>query len=356
MHDTYIKNMTKLMEQLSRFTSYVHYVDGRTGFISFRDRDSFLGREEDYKSRIAEEARKELNCSSWKESWIGTGKIAECAKRAMNKAGNLVNKYSQMDFKDRLDPDTSKYHKEAEQVLYDIYRNPAVSESVAFENAVKTFGARYGILSYLFFVKDDTRFLPISAENFDTGFAILEIDYTTSHRCSWENYNGFIDIINEIRVVMEDALPMKGMPRLIDAHSFVWVIQQKKFIDWIPDREQEVQIEQRAEEYIRGLVSGNGGQRRISSNVYIRSAEVAKETRKRANGICQLCNQPAPFKDRNGNPYLEVHHIVWLSRGGADSTENTVALCPNCHTRMHVLDKAEDIEKLKDAIRQNKGK
>ena len=80
---------------------------------------------------------------------------------------------------------------------------------------------------------------------------------------------------------------------------------------------------------------------------------MVKETRKRANGICQFCNQPAPFIDKKGNPYLEVHHIVWLSHGGEDSTANTVALCPNCHTRMHVLDKTEDVEKLKGIISEN---
>ena len=80
------------------------------------------------------------------------------------------------------------------------------------------------------------------------------------------------------------------------------------------------------------------------------SAEVVKETRKCANGVCQLCKQPAPFTDKNGNPYLEMHHIVWLSRGGEDSSKNTVALCPNCHTRMHVLDKSEDVEKLKRVV------
>ena len=349
MGNSHVIKKAKLIEQLARFTSFVRYIDGCTGFISFRDRDSFLGREEDYKSRIAEEARKELNCGSWKESWIGTGKIAECAKRAMNKSGNLVNKFMQMDFKDRLDPNTPKYHQEAERVLYDIYRNPTVSESEMFENAVKTFGAKYSTMGYLFFIKDDTRFLPISAENFDAGFKALEINYTTSHRCSWENYIGFIDIINEIREVMEDMLPMQGTPRLIDAHSFVWIIRQKKFINWTPNHEQSIQIEQMAEEYIQGGISGDGGRRRTSSYAYIRSAGVVNETRRRANGMCQLCNQPAPFIDRKGNPYLEVHHIIWLSRGGEDSTENTVALCPNCHTRMHVLDKPDDIEALNHA-------
>ena len=51
------------------------------------------------------------------------------------------------------------------------------------------------------------------------------------------------------------------------------------------------------------------------------------------------------------NPYLEVHHVIWLSRGGEDSTTNTVALCPNCHTRMHILDRPEDIDKLQELIK-----
>ena len=348
MSNTVLIDTEKLVEQLSRFTAFVQQLDGQSEFISFRDSSGFLGHEEDYKSRVAEEARKELNFSNWKESWIGTGKIAECARSAINKSGNLVNKNQQIDFKNRLDPNHAKYRPEAERALYDIYRNSQCNESVAFANAVEVFGAKYDTIAFLFFIKDDTRFLPISTGHFDKGFASLGIDYTTSFRCSWENYQGFIDLIKEIRTVMEDMLPMQGTPRLIDAHSFVWVIQEDRFIDWVPDVEQNVQIEQTTEEYIQGVVSGVGGRRSVTSSAFIRSADVVKATRKRANGVCQYCNQPAPFIDKKGNPYLEVHHIIWLSRGGEDSTSNTVALCPNCHTRMHVLDKPEDIEKLKE--------
>ncbi len=346
----YITNTAKLVEQLSLFISYVQEKDERSSFISFRDSTGFLGREEDYKSRIAEEARKELNYCSWNESWVGTGQIAECAKRAMNKAFNLVNKNQQIDFKNRLDPNHPKYRSESERVLYDIYRNPLCRESTAFTNAVEAFGAKYDTIAFLFFIKDDTRFLPISTGHFDKGFSTLEIDYQTSYQCSWENYKGFIEIIREIRAVMEELLPMQGTPRLIDAHSFIWVIQQDRFINWFPSAEQKVQIEQTAEKLIQNVVSGSGGRRSITSSTFIRSAEVVKETRKRANGICQYCNNPAPFTDKKGNPYLEVHHIIWLSRGGEDSSTNTVALCPNCHTRMHILDKPEDIEILKKAI------
>ncbi|MDY4753804.1 MAG: HNH endonuclease signature motif containing protein [Candidatus Faecousia sp.] len=125
-------------------------------------------------------------------------------------------------------------------------------------------------------------------------------------------------------------------------------------MNWEPGAEQTAQIEQITEEYIQSVVSGSGGRRSVTSSIFVRSAEVVKETRKRANGVCQYCNQPAPFRDKMGNPYLEVHHVIWLSRGGEDSTANTVALCPNCHTRIHVSDEREDIEKLQGVIKANK--
>jgi hypothetical protein len=54
-----------------------------------------------------------------------------------------------------------------------------------------------------------------------------------------------------------------------------------------------------------------------------------------ANGVCQLCEQIGPFKDRDGQPFLEVHHIKPLAESGEDSVSNAVALCPNCHRRCH---------------------
>ena len=63
--------------------------------------------------------------------------------------------------------------------------------------------------------------------------------------------------------------------------------------------------------------------------------------------VCQLCRQKAPFSDNSGEPYLETHHIIWLSQGGDDSIDNTVALCPNCHRKMHIVNGAEDVENLK---------
>jgi 5-methylcytosine-specific restriction protein A len=87
--------------------------------------------------------------------------------------------------------------------------------------------------------------------------------------------------------------------------------------------------------------------RSVTSNVFVRDAFVAEYAKRRANGVCQLCGQKAPFNNKEGIPYLECHHIEWLSEGGSDTIENTVALCPNCHRKMHVLNLPSDKEKLK---------
>jgi 5-methylcytosine-specific restriction endonuclease McrA len=83
-----------------------------------------------------------------------------------------------------------------------------------------------------------------------------------------------------------------------------------------------------------------------------RSAIVANIVKERAAGVCQLCDKPAPFYNKNGEAYLECHHVVWLAKGGADEVYNAVALCPNCHRKMHVLDDVNDAAKLKQVAKQ----
>ena len=112
---------------------------------------------------------------------------------------------------------------------------------------------------------------------------------------------------------------------------------QKQVAKIIDDQE----IEKRAKS-----AKFRGGQRQVVSKQYDRDPYVAEHAKRRANGICQLCDKPAPFKNKKGKPYLETHHVVWMSKGGEDTPENTVALCPNCHKRMHVLDDSKDIQKL----------
>lgn len=92
--------------------------------------------------------------------------------------------------------------------------------------------------------------------------------------------------------------------------------------------------------------SGAGMLRYQTTSSYVRDRYISEYAERRAHGICQLCGQPAPFNRINGEPFLETHHVIWLADGGDDSIENTVALCPNCHKKMHVLNLDEDVDKL----------
>ena len=68
---------------------------------------------------------------------------------------------------------------------------------------------------------------------------------------------------------------------------------------------------------------------------------------KAAKGKCDLCLKNAPFKKKKTNePYLECHHVKLLVRGREDIIDNAVALCPNCHRKMHSLSLKSDIKKL----------
>ena len=78
---------------------------------------------------------------------------------------------------------------------------------------------------------------------------------------------------------------------------------------------------------------------------FVRSPQVVAWVLEAAAGDCESCSMPAPFIKAGGMPYLEVHHVRWLSQGGSDTVTNAVALCPNCHRRFHHGADAEALTK-----------
>lgn len=74
----------------------------------------------------------------------------------------------------------------------------------------------------------------------------------------------------------------------------------------------------------------------VITKVFVRNPDVIAQALHRAKGKCEGCQREAPFfRQSDGSPYLEVHHRLPLSAGGEDTLENAVALCPNCHRRIH---------------------
>lgn len=75
---------------------------------------------------------------------------------------------------------------------------------------------------------------------------------------------------------------------------------------------------------------------KVTTVAYERNPDVVAEVLIRANGKCEICDRVAPFiRKKDKTPYLEVHHKQQLSKGGDDTIQNAIALCPNCHREQH---------------------
>ena len=136
----------------------------------------------------------------------------------------------------------------------------------------------------------------------------------------------------------------EGHPALISEDSLIKIQKERERKAY---QLSETELKKRAESAPK-----KSGTRYTVVKQYDRNENVILYVKNKANNICDLCKLPAPFRDRNRRPYLEVHHIEWLSRGGADSIVNAAALCPNCHRKMHILDLIEDRTLLKDVAWQ----
>lgn len=91
----------------------------------------------------------------------------------------------------------------------------------------------------------------------------------------------------------------------------------------------------------------------VTTSGFLRDPLVKAWVLNNSNGICEACSQPAPFVREDGSPYLEVHHLIPLSEGGEDTTRNALAVCPNCHRRLHHgSDKSTLVTKLRQSIKR----
>ena len=75
-----------------------------------------------------------------------------------------------------------------------------------------------------------------------------------------------------------------------------------------------------------------------------RSSEIRAYVLRRAEGVCELTGEKAPFRKTNGEPYLEVHHIRKLSDGGLDHPVNCAAITPNAHREIHFGDAGDELD------------
>jgi len=126
---------------------------------------------------------------------------------------------------------------------------------------------------------------------------------------------------------------------------------RETLVSWLAENERRASTLPESELFRRAAMSDAVARKMtLTGTTFIRDSYVAATAKKIADGVCDLCKQATPFLSANNEPYLESHHIDWLSYGGADSIDNVVALCPNCHRKMHIRNDEADRNLLIDRI------
>lgn len=93
----------------------------------------------------------------------------------------------------------------------------------------------------------------------------------------------------------------------------------------------------------------------VKSEAVVRNPYVADAAKLRAKGKCEKCGKDDMFEVRKNVKYLEIHHLIPLSEGGADTLDNVCALCANCHRELHYSkDRVEISEVLMEALERGK--
>ena len=202
------------------------FTDFRTGLID---------KEEGYKARNYEVARERLALSDWDGLNPGSGQIATRVINAIEihedkglgiEQNNLLVWWPPA-VAHRLIIDIRSEggarRKELESHLRDLYLDRRDEAQIFADLSGKEMlGRNYPLLGYLFFLKDIDHFAPVTPGGLQAGLVEIGADLLLKGRASWENYQAFLSRLEAIRE--ELARQTSTKVRLIDAHSFVWVI------------------------------------------------------------------------------------------------------------------------------------
>ena len=358
-------NLERFRKYLEGFKMYIETMS-ETALLDLQSNKFFMS-QEGYKHSIYNKARSILGFENWNITDIGTGNIASKANLAINASENLVFKQQRIHFKNKINENP----KLAERVLYNIYRSNKDPES--FDEAVRFFGGKYDLIAYLFFIKDDQRYLPISSSNFDKRFALLGIPLKTSRCCSSSNYFSFVKCIEQLRKLMEEHYGFKIT--LLDAHSVIWQLTlADEFVSQMEEKNADAFLSNEVNNLLsqKGFqASGYSGKPKEKSmpifanghKVYPRNRFVALNGLYIANNTCEIGFSHKSFIRKNSDvKYMEPHHLVPMSysdkfKVSLDVEENIICLCSNCHNEIHYGKNAKELvvqlyEKRKDMLRK----
>ncbi len=213
-------NIELLDKAIDWFADYIVY-NQKGGSVDFYN--GYMQSAEGYKREIFKAGHAAISCEAWTENDIGTGKILKCVIAGFNAKSNkgfnnIVDFHQITKFQNEAEENMAL----AEDILFRLFRDEVPAQ--ALEDMCVLWGRWYPEWSYLLFLRDDTKYLPVknSEKNHYDRFRKLGLDVSCLQSCTWENYKEFIAIHEMIREVLVDRFDVDVS--LLDAHSFVWTL------------------------------------------------------------------------------------------------------------------------------------
>lgn len=221
-------------QQLEAFKKFVEEKSG-IKFSSFAAHP-YIEEQEGYKYDLYVEARKILDFASWDSSKIGGKEISSLARKAIElNHNNLIPGQRRYGTVEKafisITEDSSKLRR-LEGALFSLFHEDRDCEN--FNELVDVLGKKYPLIAYLFFLKDRSKYLPISPTNFDKSFSYLGVALKTAQRCSWSNYSTYLKVIKGVRKLLSQSIDPEVS--LLDAHSFIWMLVNEMEVDGKPGR------------------------------------------------------------------------------------------------------------------------
>lgn len=295
----------------------------------------YLYEQEWYKRGVWLKSRDYLKTSSWKKEMISKGYLVESVNNCLN-AAISGGKQSLINWRDcaYIRNQFAARTEESERVLYQLFTGDDDAEE--FDDALGVWGINFPAITFLFFLKDRSRYLPIRPMLFARSFKRMGITTDCTKQCTWDNYMEFMEIMKWIQYQL--MILLDDTAELLDAHTFVSMMND------IPDEEPTADsADILAFRHLDSVVV-TGDKANRHKEYYVTRYEDMPQNREAAiaaHGFkCKACGMDfAGTYGSIGRNFIEVHHITPLSEPKQeveiDAQHDLVCLCANCHRMIH---------------------
>ena len=222
---------TNLFLKLKEFCAYVSAKSNIKSFDSFAVNEYINSKYgENYKKEIWDEAN--LHLQKIKNmTEFGSGQILKAIIDCIEIKGNNLLEWQSK----KRGPegrvhaklyeilDTKQSLSELEETIWKFYFSDEQPEFYFFDAFTKMVNKKYSLISYLYFIKDKSKYLPVATTTIDDFFKDIGIDLITTLKCSWENYYSYISFMEYVRTFLRNNLDPDTC--LLDAHSFAWILE-----------------------------------------------------------------------------------------------------------------------------------